>query len=379
MMRGGQGKILDEALDGHRSGRWTAANGERRRGRDSKWWGWGDPAVEPELDGEALATLRERVGELGALAAGRGAGAVRAARGRAAAAGAGRGGRRGERLHRDEDRVRHATGCGYADLARLRGGRLDGGARRRRCCRPTPTPCARVLEVCAAEGIAVVPFGGGTSVVGGVEPLRGAHARLISLDLGRPARRRGRPALADRAPRRRPARARGGSGARRRGRRPRPLPAVLRVRDDRRLRGDPLGRAGLERLRPLRRPGQRGAADRARRRPAHAGDPAHRRRPGAARARRRLGGGPRRDPGGRPCGCARSPRERRYEAWIAESFEAGAEIVRALAQGPGPARRDPRLRRGGDRGLAGALRAARARRRRSSAATSACAAGAAAA
>ena len=30
-----------------------------------------------------------------------------------------------------------------------------------------------------------------------------------------------------------------------------------------------------------------------------------------------------------------APRERRYEAWIAESFEAGAEIVRALAQGPG--------------------------------------------
>jgi alkyldihydroxyacetonephosphate synthase len=29
------------------------------------------------------------------------------------------------------------------------------------------------------------------------------------------------------------------------------------------------------------------------------------------------------------------PRQRRYEAWIAESFEAGSEIVRALAQGPG--------------------------------------------
>ena len=30
-----------------------------------------------------------------------------------------------------------------------------------------------------------------------------------------------------------------------------------------------------------------------------------------------------------------APRVRRYEAWIAESFEAGAEIVRAMAQGPG--------------------------------------------
>src|SRR5258708_8948037 len=29
------------------------------------------------------------------------------------------------------------------------------------------------------------------------------------------------------------------------------------------------------------------------------------------------------------------PLQRRYEAWIAESFETGAEIVRALAQGPG--------------------------------------------
>ena len=26
--------------------------------------GWGDPAIGPELDDEALATLRERVGEL---------------------------------------------------------------------------------------------------------------------------------------------------------------------------------------------------------------------------------------------------------------------------------------------------------------------------
>ena len=30
-----------------------------------------------------------------------------------------------------------------------------------------------------------------------------------------------------------------------------------------------------------------------------------------------------------------APDVRRYEAWIAEDFEAGAEIVRALAQGPG--------------------------------------------
>jgi hypothetical protein len=32
--------------------------------RDSKWWGWGDPAVAPALDNEALGVLRERIGEL---------------------------------------------------------------------------------------------------------------------------------------------------------------------------------------------------------------------------------------------------------------------------------------------------------------------------
>ena len=30
-----------------------------------------------------------------------------------------------------------------------------------------------------------------------------------------------------------------------------------------------------------------------------------------------------------------APTVRHFEAWIAESFEAGAEIVRAMAQGPG--------------------------------------------
>ncbi|HVT00375.1 MAG TPA: FAD-linked oxidase C-terminal domain-containing protein, partial [Solirubrobacterales bacterium] len=30
-----------------------------------------------------------------------------------------------------------------------------------------------------------------------------------------------------------------------------------------------------------------------------------------------------------------APPQRRYEAWMAESFEAGCEIVRVLAQGPG--------------------------------------------
>jgi alkyldihydroxyacetonephosphate synthase len=42
-----------------------------------------------------------------------------------------------------------------------------------------------VIDACNREGIAVVPFGGGTSVVGGVEALRGDHGAVVSLDLRR--------------------------------------------------------------------------------------------------------------------------------------------------------------------------------------------------
>ena len=43
----------------------------------------------------------------------------------------------------------------------------------------------QVIYACSEEGVAVVPYGGGTSVVGGLEPLRGRFGALISLDLGR--------------------------------------------------------------------------------------------------------------------------------------------------------------------------------------------------
>ncbi|WP_328363118.1 FAD-binding oxidoreductase [Mycobacterium sp. NBC_00419] len=44
---------------------------------------------------------------------------------------------------------------------------------------------AAVLAYCTEHGIAVVPFGGGTSVVGGLDPIRGEFAAVISLDLRR--------------------------------------------------------------------------------------------------------------------------------------------------------------------------------------------------
>ena len=44
---------------------------------------------------------------------------------------------------------------------------------------------AAVLAYCSHHGIAVVPFGGGTSVVGGLDPIRGEFGSVISLDLRR--------------------------------------------------------------------------------------------------------------------------------------------------------------------------------------------------
>lgn len=42
-----------------------------------------------------------------------------------------------------------------------------------------------VLTACADQGIAVVPYGGGTSVVGGVEPRSGGYDTVVTLDLSR--------------------------------------------------------------------------------------------------------------------------------------------------------------------------------------------------
>ncbi len=83
-----------------------------------------------------------------------------------------------------EHRIRRAAGQSYPDLWRLRSGVL-GDAPDAVVLPEDAAQVARVLEVCSAEGIAVIPFGGGTSVVGGVAPQRGEHGRAIALDLHR--------------------------------------------------------------------------------------------------------------------------------------------------------------------------------------------------
>ncbi len=44
---------------------------------------------------------------------------------------------------------------------------------------------AAILRYCSDHGIAIVPFGGGTSVVGGLDPIRGEFGAVVSLDLRR--------------------------------------------------------------------------------------------------------------------------------------------------------------------------------------------------
>lgn len=82
------------------------------------------------------------------------------------------------------DRVEHAGGKSYPDLYRLRTG--DGSRAPDAVVFPrTGEEVSDLLAVCVEHEVAVVPFGGGTSVVGGVDPVRGRFAAVISLDLRR--------------------------------------------------------------------------------------------------------------------------------------------------------------------------------------------------
>jgi alkyldihydroxyacetonephosphate synthase len=80
-------------------------------------------------------------------------------------------------------RAAHANGMSYLDLVR-------------RTAAPPTAPdavvipadhaeVAHVLQVASAHSVAVVPFGGGTSVVGGVAPFRGRFGAVVALDLRR--------------------------------------------------------------------------------------------------------------------------------------------------------------------------------------------------
>jgi alkyldihydroxyacetonephosphate synthase len=82
------------------------------------------------------------------------------------------------------ERVAHAYGKAYRDIVRAFRGRIDNPpdvvAHPRE-----EADVERLLDWCASAGAAAIPFGGGTSVVGGVEPrLAGSHyTGAVSIDM----------------------------------------------------------------------------------------------------------------------------------------------------------------------------------------------------
>ncbi len=93
----------------------------------------------------------------------------------------------------DKTRAQHAAGKSFPDLLRIRAGKLERAPDA--VLYPSNVEAvAATLRIAHEHGLAIIPFGGGTSVVGGVEPLlpEGKHAvlaldttdlnKLISLD-----------------------------------------------------------------------------------------------------------------------------------------------------------------------------------------------------
>jgi alkyldihydroxyacetonephosphate synthase len=148
------------------------------------WWGWGPQ--NQEIPAPLLNLLRTELGISGEVISRRPAlDDVKMAKTRAGSellssleqiAGAGS-------VRTDlGERVRHARGRSYTDLLDLRAGNVqapdvvvyprDAGQ------------VASVLQLCREQDCAVIPFGGGTSVVGGVNPDPGMKNAVLCLDLG---------------------------------------------------------------------------------------------------------------------------------------------------------------------------------------------------
>ncbi len=154
-----------------------------------RWWGWGDPGHGHALNPHTLELLRETVGVAETPRAPVALDSVKLAPTRldedaraALVAVVGADAVRDDRL----ERVAHAAGKGYVDLVRMRAG-APAGAPDAVVLPDSHARLRTLLELCASRGLAVVPFGGGTSVVGGVEPLAGRHGAVIALDMGRMA------------------------------------------------------------------------------------------------------------------------------------------------------------------------------------------------
>jgi alkyldihydroxyacetonephosphate synthase len=151
------------------------------------WSGWGDPAQATTLSPELLALIR---GALGVGRAGTPAPPLERLRLPApqipaavlerlsALVGA-------DHVRSDaETRIRHTRGKSTPDLLAMRAGEL-GDAPDAVVLPGSHDEVLGLLQACSEERVAVVPFGGGTSVVGGLTARREGYAGVIALDLRR--------------------------------------------------------------------------------------------------------------------------------------------------------------------------------------------------
>ena len=151
------------------------------------WAGWGDPAQAVELPAEARLLVNDALGLGEPSAPVPDLAAVRLPEPRLpdsartqleAALGA-------ENVRGDtEARVLHTRGKSTTDLLRLRAG--DAGDAPDAVLTPgSHDEILEVLRICSEARVAVVPFGGGTSVVGGLAPARDGFEGAVALDTGR--------------------------------------------------------------------------------------------------------------------------------------------------------------------------------------------------
>ena len=156
--------------------------------REQKFWGWGEPGASPPLSEKVEGFLRSAFGVDGGVVS-RPASLEdvvlppcelsEAARDRLVAI-------VGEAHVRQDraTRILRATGKSYLDLLDQRSGRLDA-APDAVVAPGSAGEVQAVLDACSRARVAVVPFGGGTSVVGGVAPQRGGADAVVTLDLAR--------------------------------------------------------------------------------------------------------------------------------------------------------------------------------------------------
>ncbi|MDQ0725367.1 FAD-binding oxidoreductase [Microbacterium sp. W4I20] len=164
----------------------TAENGSGAAADSMRWNGWGDPARARDLPLPVRSLLPLLLGRLRRPAPSIGLDEVLVAPSAltaddVAALGSAVGREYVDTSH--EARIRHAGGRSTSDLLRRREReQLVPDA----VLRPgTHDEVQACLAAATDRGIAVIPFGGGTSVVGALDPERGRHRAVVSLDLRR--------------------------------------------------------------------------------------------------------------------------------------------------------------------------------------------------